>query len=202
MEARKDPKIIAELHRLLHSLANGSSRLLSLMEKWDPLHGIVKSVDDDVRKVVPLVRTLIPPPDTAAIGFDSGHRFAAAPAKATVLYIDDKPDRLTLLRSMLEIHDYKVLTAEYGRKGLELFLSEPVDLVLLDFHMPGMNGDEVAGKMRQLRPNVPIVIFSGSLTLPDKVMATVDGFISTSEEPDVLLESVESLIGKKHARAS
>jgi CheY-like chemotaxis protein len=202
MDARKDPKVIAELHRLLHSLATHSSRLISLIGRNDPLHDHAKNVDDDVRKVVPLVRTLIPAPDTAAIGYDSGHRFASGPAKATILYIDDKADRLTLLRSMLEIHDYKVLTAEYGRKGLELFLSEPIDLVLLDFHMPGMNGDEVAGKMRQLRPNIPIVIFSGSLTLPDKVMATVDGFISTSEEPDVLLERVESLIGHKHARAS
>src|SRR3954470_19709866 len=202
MDARKDPKIVAELHRLLHSLAERSSRLMSLVEQWDPLQRLVKDVDDEVRKVVPLVRCLIPPPDTASIAFDSGHRFSAAPVKATILYIDDKPDRLTLLRSMLEIHDYKVITAEYGRKGLELFLSEPVDLVILDFHMPGMNGDEVAGKMRMLRPNIPIVIFSGSLTLPDKVMATVDGFISTSEEPDILLERVESLVGKKHARAS
>lgn len=202
MDARKDPKVVAELHRLLHSLATRSSQLLSLMDRWDPLHSHAKNVDDDVRKVVPLVRTLIPPPDTASIEFDSGHRFATTPPRATILYIDDKVDRLTLLRSMLEIHDYKVLTAEYPRKGLELFLSEPVDLVLLDFHMPGMNGDEVAGKMRMLRPNIPIVIFSGSLTLPDKVMATVDGFISTSEEPDVLLERVESLVGKKHARAS
>jgi CheY-like chemotaxis protein len=201
MDTRKDPKIIADLHRILQSLVESSSRLISLIDKWDPLHGVAKAVDDDVRKVVPLVRVLIPPPDTASIGFDSGHRFSV-PAKGTILYIDDKPDRLTLLRSMLEMHDYNVLTAENGRKGLELFLSEPVELVILDFHMPGMNGDEVAGKMRLLRPHVPIIIFSGSLTLPDKVMATVDGFISTSEEPDVLLERVESLIGKKRARAS
>jgi CheY-like chemotaxis protein len=201
MDTRKDPKIIADLHRMLQSLLERSAKLISLIDKWDPLHAVAKAVDDDVRKVVPLVRVLIPPPDAAAVAFDTGHRFSV-PTKGTILYIDDKADRLTLLRSMLEVHDYKVLTAEYGRKGLELFLSEPVDLVLLDFHMPGMNGDEVAGKMRMLRPQVPIVIFSGSLSLPDKVMATVDGFISTSEEPDVLLERVESLIGQKHARAS
>src|SRR6266513_2829689 len=107
MDTRKDPKIVADLHRILQSLVERSSRLISLIDKWDPLHAAAKAVDDDVRKVVPLVRTLIPPPDSASIGFDSGHRFSV-PKKGTILYIDDKTDRLTLLRSMLEIHDYKV----------------------------------------------------------------------------------------------
>ena len=201
MDPRKHPQVVSDLHRLLNSLTERSAKLLAMFEQWDPLYAPAKDVDDHVRKVAPLVRTLIPAADNASIAYDSGYRFAAA-KKANILYIDDKPDRLALLRAMLESHDYKVLTAEYGRKGLELFLSEAVDLVILDFHMPGMNGDEVAGKMRQMRPEVPIVIFSGSLSLPDKVMATVDGFISTSEEPEVLLASVESLLGRRHARAS
>src|SRR5207237_7500578 len=169
MDARKDPKIIADLHRMLQSLVERSARLLSLIDKWDPLHAAAKGVDDDIRKVVPMVRVLIPPPDTASIAFDSGHRFSV-PNKGTILYIDDKTDRLTLLRSMLEIHDYRVLTAEYGRKGLELFLSEPVELVLLDFHMPGMNGDEVAGKMSMLSAQVPIVLLFCLVRVTDTVM--------------------------------
>jgi CheY-like chemotaxis protein len=202
MDPRKNPQAVIDLHRLLQSLSERTSALLTSLEKWDPLHRPVREIDDQVRKVAPLVRSLLPQADVASVAYDSGHRFAAAPKRATILYIDDNPDRLMLLRSVLQMKGYDVLVAEQGRRGLELFLSEPIDLVILDFHMPGMNGDAVAGKMRLLRPTIPILIFSGSLTLPDKIIAMVDGFISTSEEPEVLLERIGSLLGRTQARAS
>lgn len=202
MDPRKNPQVVVDLHRLLQSLSDRTAALLSSLENWDPLHRPVREIDDQVRKVVPLVRSLLPQADVASIAYDTGHRFATAPKRATILYIDDNPDRLMLLRSVLEMKGYTVHTAEHGRKGLEIFLSEPIDLVILDFHMPGMNGDAVAGKMRKLRPSIPILIFSGSLTLPDKIIATVDGFISTSDEPEALLERIASLLGRMTARAS
>jgi CheY-like chemotaxis protein len=201
MDPRKNPQLVVDLHRLLQSLSERTAALLTSLENWDPLHKPVREIDEQVRKVVPMVRSLLPQAD-ANVAYDTGHRFTAAPKRATILYIDDNPDRLMLLRSVLEMKGYTVLTADHGRRGLELFLSEPVDLVILDFHMPGMNGDAVAGKMRRLRPAIPILIFSGSLTLPDKIIATVDGFISTSEEPEVLLERIGSLLGRMSARAS
>jgi CheY-like chemotaxis protein len=202
MDPRKNPQVVVDLHRLLQSLSERTAALLTSLESWDPLHKPVRDIDDQVRKVVPLVRSLLPQPDVASVAYDTGHFFTAAPKRANILYIDDNPDRLMLLRSVLEMKGYAVHIADHGRKGLELFLSEPIDLVILDFHMPGMNGDAVAGKMRKLRPTIPILIFSGSLTLPDKIIATVDGFISTSEEPEVLLERIGSLLGRMTARAS
>lgn len=202
MDARKNPHVVVELHRLLHSLTERTSKLLASLERWDPLRKPIEEIDTEIRTVAPLVRSLLPQADVASVTFDSGYRFANAHKKQTILYVDDNSDRLSLLRSLLEMKGYSVLTAEYGRKGLEMFLSQHVDLVILDFHMPGMNGDEVAGKMRRLRPMIPILVFSGSLTLPDKIIATVDGFISTSEEPEVLLERIESLLGRVKAIAS
>ena len=202
MDPRKHPQVVVDLHRLLHSLTERTARLLASLEGRDPLNKAVREIDDEIRRVAPLVRSLLPAPDVASIAFDSGHRFAVAHKQPKILYIDDNPDRLTLLRSVLRMKGYNVLTAEHGRKGLEIFLSEPLDLVVLDYHMPGMNGDEVSRKMRELRPTIPILIFSGSLTLPDKIIATVDGFISTSEEPEVLLERIGSLLGRTQAKAS
>jgi hypothetical protein len=57
-------------------------------------------------------------------------------------------------------------------------------------------------EMKRLQPFVPIIIFSGSFTLPEMVIALVDGFVSTSDEPDALLEKVSELLMKKAARAS
>ena len=150
MDPRKNPQVVVDLHRMLHSLAERTAKLLASLERWDPLHSSVQEIDTEVRTVVPMVRSLLPMPDVANVAYDSGHRFAAAPKKPVILYIDDNPDRLILLRSVLQMKGYEVLTAGQGRRGLELFLSEPVDLVILDFHMPGMNGDAVAGKMRML----------------------------------------------------
>jgi CheY-like chemotaxis protein len=202
MDPRKNPQVVVDLHRMLHSLTERTAKLLASLERWDPLHRPILEIDTELRTVAPLVRSMLPMPDVANVAYDTGHRFAVAPKKPKILYIDDNPDRLVLLRSVLQMKGYEVLTAEQGRRGLELFLSEPIDLVILDFHMPGMNGDAVAGKMRMLRPLIPILIFSGSLTLPDKIIATVDGFISTSEEPEVLLERIGSLLGRPKARAS
>ena|SRR5438309_7176295 len=122
--------------------------------------------------------------------------------KRTLLYVDDQLDRLTLLKSVLESTGYEVLTAESGIRGLEVFMTEPVDLVVLDYYMPSMDGGAVATKMRRLRPSVPIIIFSGALTLPELVIAMVDGFISTSEEPALLLEKISDLLNTVHAQAS
>jgi hypothetical protein len=60
----------------------------------------------------------------------------------------------------------------------------------------------VATKMRRLRPNVPIIIFSGALTLPELVIAMVDGFISTSDEPEMLLQKISELLSHVQAQAS
>ena len=54
--------------------------------------------------------------------------------------------------------------------------------------------DFAAREMRRMRPVVPIIIFSGALTLPDRVMAMIDGFVSTSEEPEVLLRAIDQLL--------
>jgi hypothetical protein len=53
-----------------------------------------------------------------------------------------------------------------------------------------------------LRPHLPVLIFSGSLSLPDRVMAMVDGFVSTSEDPDLLLQKIGELLPIRRAQAS
>jgi CheY-like chemotaxis protein len=119
-----------------------------------------------------------------------------------LLYVDDKLDRLTVMRARLERLGYSVELAQSGREALKLFQQIPVDLAIVDYYMPGMNGDVVAMEMKRMQPFVPIIIFSGTFTLPEMVMAYVDGFVSTSDEPELLLEKVSELLRRKAARAS
>jgi CheY-like chemotaxis protein len=77
---------------------------------------------------------------------------------------------------------------------LQLFASQPVDLVLLDYHMPPMNGDVVAEHMKASQPDVPIAILSAEEELPESAMTSVEAFVSKSESPGNLLQIVEHLL--------
>ena len=55
---------------------------------------------------------------------------------------------------------YSVLTAGDGKAGLEIFTSQRVDLVILDYAMPEMNGYDVAVEMRRISPGIPILMLS------------------------------------------
>ena len=77
---------------------------------------------------------------------------------------------------------------------MQLFASHPVDLVLLDYHMPGMNGDVVAEHMKAGQPDVPIALLSADDGLPESVLKWVDAFVSKSESPASLRQIVEHLL--------
>ena len=210
-----------EFNNLLQLIALRISQVSSTLPEDGPLRKSFKDIEDDLWRAIPMLRNLllngnggneqmvpigqfVPSLRESAIKFPvTATREARSETRPVLLYVDDNPDRLALLKPILELNGYYVLTAQDGKKGLELFLSEPVELVVLDYFMPTMKGDEVAQKMRKLRPNVPIVMFSGALTLPEIVIAMIDGFVSTSEEPGALLEKIGSLLQESaHARAS
>ncbi|MCB0061083.1 MAG: response regulator [Caldilineaceae bacterium] len=80
-----------------------------------------------------------------------------------VLIIDDEDDVRQVTSEILEMSDIRTLNAASGKSGLQIFQQHrnEVDLVLLDLSMPGMSGDEVIQGLRNLRPDVPIVLLSG-----------------------------------------
>jgi signal transduction histidine kinase/CheY-like chemotaxis protein len=88
----------------------------------------------------------------------------------TVLVVDDEGLVLTMAETILTDFGYKVLTANNGQKALAL-LSQPgntVDLVITDLVMPGMGGRELAERIRQTNPHLPIMPTSGYSISDDK----------------------------------
>ncbi len=96
---------------------------------------------------------------------------------------------------MLEQHGYKVLEASGGDEGLKLFRSRSVDAVVLDYQMPGMSGDVVAAKMKRINSQVPIMLLSAYGPLPKNKLRAVDSFVSKSQPPDILLSSLQGMLG-------
>jgi CheY-like chemotaxis protein len=111
-----------------------------------------------------------------------------------ILCIDDEWNGLEGRKMLLEETGCKVLTSTSGLEALQLFASHPVDLVLLDYHMPQMNGDAVARRMKASQPDIPIVLLSADDELPENVLELVDEFVSKSESPANLLQIVGHLL--------
>jgi CheY-like chemotaxis protein len=111
-----------------------------------------------------------------------------------VLCVDDEIVGLRVRKILLERAGYKVITAADGYSGLELFASQPVEAVVLDYSMPGMHGGEVAKKMRQTKPGIPILLLSAYVGLPVEVSSLVDVYMTKGEGAPALLRKLDSLL--------
>jgi CheY-like chemotaxis protein len=111
-----------------------------------------------------------------------------------ILCVDDEVVGLRVRKILLERAGYSVLTAADGRSGIELFATQPVDAVVLDYAMPGMHGGDVAKKMRQTKPEVPILLLSAYVGLPDEVSSLVDVYMTKGEGAPALLDKLGNLL--------
>jgi two-component system, sensor histidine kinase and response regulator len=97
-------------------------------------------------------------------------------------------------KTLLEENGYQVLTAANGKDSVQAFVSNTVDLVLIDYQMPQIDGGEAAIHMRACKPDVPIALLSGDEWLPPGTLEAVDAFISKSEPVASVLEKVDYLL--------
>ncbi len=120
-----------------------------------------------------------------------------------ILCVDDEVTGLSVRKMLLESQGYRILTAENGPDALVLFSSEDPELVVLDYSMPGMNGDVVAERMKELRPDLPIILLSAYVDLPSETLALVDKSITKGEPTPVLLEALSQLLNDNriHSKA-
>ncbi len=81
---------------------------------------------------------------------------------STLLCIHRDPAQLNLLQE----HGYQVLTATNGHDGLRLFMSQPVDAIVLDYQLGLLDGGVVAAEIKRLKPQLPIVMLAKYEELP------------------------------------
>ena len=120
---------------------------------------------------------------------------------AVVLCVDDEAVSLSVRKAVLESQGYRVFTATNGPDALALFSAEPIDVVIVDYKMPGMNGDIVAESMKWLKPFVPILMLSAYVDLPRETLALVDKYMTKGEAVPLLLEAIADLLSAKHRRS-
>lgn len=121
-------------------------------------------------------------------------------AMPTILCIDDDPKVLELQKSVLETNGYTVLMAPDGPTGIGLASQHAVDVVILDFKMPGMDGGDVAEALWKEQPDLPIVICTGFFdAVPEWLKWFAAAYLEKGEGPKVLLSAIQKLVANMKA---
>lgn len=112
-----------------------------------------------------------------------------------LLCIDDSEAILQYERSLFERSGFNVVTAASPLQGLRLATMSSFDAVLLDYHMPEMNGHQIALEIRRTRPETLLVMFSGS-EIPEETHKLVDAVIPKPGAIRDLLPTVARLCNR------
>lgn len=105
--------------------------------------------------------------------------------QANILVIDDQESMRDSCQQTLSRSGYCVETAENGEKGLEILKKTSHDLVILDLKMPGLNGLEVLGKIKEDDPEIVVVVITGHATIESAVEAMKKGAYDFIPKPFV-----------------
>ena len=119
--------------------------------------------------------------------------------KPTILVVDDEQGARESLEVILE-DNYQVLTAESGQEALETLKKTPVDVILLDVHMPEMDGLETLRKIKEQDEEIDVIMIS-ALNLARKAVDSIKSgaydYITKPFEPEDILSSVSRVISKQ-----
>ena len=101
-----------------------------------------------------------------------------------ILIVDDERDMLTLLRRMIsEERDYEIITESDPRRALERFRAEPVELVMTDLKMPGMDGIALLEAVKTIQPKTAVIVLTAFATIETAVEATRKGAFDYITKP-------------------
>ena len=117
--------------------------------------------------------------------------------KATVLCVDDHWKDLIERKALLEENGFAVLEVSNWEESLKVFLHRTVHAVIVDYQLPGMNGDMVAAMMKRMKPHIPIILLSAYGPLPEKKLRPVDAFVYKSDGKRRLLSTLRGLLGNR-----
>ena len=115
------------------------------------------------------------------------------PGQLAVLVADDDAALRLLCRVNLELDGYRVFEARNAAEVDEVLAREPVGVVLLDVHLGEDDGIEVATRLRTSRPDLPVVLFTGSVDRRDSWQEVADGFLAKPFRLEELGETVRRL---------
>ena len=124
----------------------------------------------------------------------------------TILLIDDEEMVINISEMMLKRLGYRVLKAHSGYEGLQQFEENKseIDLIISDLEMPKMNGKEVMDKIREINPQIKVMLSSGALTDADEknvINKGFNGFIKKPYNLNTLYKKMAEIINWEFKKA-
>jgi CheY-like chemotaxis protein len=111
----------------------------------------------------------------------------------TLLCVDDNQVALSGWALYLQMHGYSVVSSSSAEEGLQVFATQAISAVILDYAMPEQNGSSVAALMKRLKPDIPIVLFTGVREVPAEVLTSIDAFMIKGRPPAELLKRIDAI---------
>ena len=120
--------------------------------------------------------------------------------KKVILCVDDNEQSLSIRTFLLETRGYRVLTATNAQQALEILertVPGTMDLLIADLLLPGMDGNELVRRAKQMHPLLPALIVSGTVAALDRALAA-DAFLPKGASSAAeLLERIRVLVARK-----
>ena len=120
---------------------------------------------------------------------------ASTPARLRILVVDDEPFVCDAVKMMLTFDGHTVETANNGKEALAMFEKGKFDLVITDFSMPAMKGDELAAAIKALAPTQPLVMITAYAEMLQSEGNPLTGVDFVISKP-FLLEKLREAIAK------
>ena len=117
-----------------------------------------------------------------------------------ILLIDDETELLSTLSERMETRGMRVTTAESGETAIELARERTFDAIVLDLAMPGIDGIETLRRLRELNPDLQVILLTGQATVQKSIEAMKLGAVDLLEKPadfELLIAKIEEASARK-----
>ncbi len=135
----------------------------------------------------------IDPDEIPELNEDKGEKDKIS--KNTILFVDDDDAILNMVKLFFSDGEYDILTAENGKKALDIVLDNVIDVIVTDIKMPEMSGDELFHKINREHPHIPVILLSGQDDIQLAVDLIKEGVFYYFQKP-VDLDQLSLIIGR------
>ena len=108
-----------------------------------------------------------------------------------VLCVENHPEYMGALKYMLETAGYQVMPATTGGEAVRLLITLPVDGVLLEYDLPDATGIAVRAEMKRIKPDVPVLLFTGVGSQTPFLLRFFDSYLRNRERPLEVFEDMD-----------
>jgi CheY-like chemotaxis protein len=117
--------------------------------------------------------------------------------KKVILCVNHNEQELSILSFMLNTNGYRVVPATSGQEAIELFSGMQVDLVLADYTMPQMNGNQLVNRLKQIASHVPMILLGDPQAMSGQIHVA-DALLAKKQcSPQELLERIKIMSARK-----